>query len=206
MVKHQHASGEYNQRRRECEKAARLLAKWYPGIRALRDVSVDQLLQHSKDIPDKIYRRCRQVLEENERVRDGAQWLRVGNLNGFGELMRESHHSLRDLYEVSCREVDIMVEAAEGLLGYYGGRMTGGGFGGSTINLVDTANAQPLPSKSPTATGRRREFNPRYTFVRQPMAQELSSLGRGRGGHNPRKCKPRLQTLALACRCLHWQC
>jgi galactokinase len=141
MVKHQHAGGEYNRRREECEEGVRILAKWYPNIRALRDVSVDQLLRHSKDIPEKILRRCRHVVEENERVRNGARRLRAGDLKGFGELMRESHRSLRDLYEVSCRELNIMVEVAEGLPGYYGGRMTGGGFGGCSINLVAATDA-----------------------------------------------------------------
>lgn len=142
MVKHQHATGEYNQRRQECEEAVRLLAKWYPDIRALRDISANQLAQHAKDIPEKIYKRCRHVVEENERVLDAARCLRTGNLSGVGDLMRESHCSLRDLYEVSCPELDIMVEAAEGLAGYYGGRMTGGGFGGCTVNLVETTEAE----------------------------------------------------------------
>lgn len=141
MVKHQHAGGEYNRRREECEEGVRILAKWYPEIHALRDLSIDQLARHSNDLPEKIYRRCRHVVEENERVQDGARRLRAADLNGFGELMRESHRSLRDLYEVSCRELDIMVEAAEGLPGYYGGRMTGGGFGGSAINLVEATDA-----------------------------------------------------------------
>jgi len=141
-VKHEHASGEYNRRREECEEGVKILGAWYPEIRALRDLSIDRLLQHAKDVPEKIFRRCRHVVEENERVRDGARRLRAGDLNGFGERMRESHRSLRDLYEVSCRELDIMVEAAEGLPGYYGGRMTGGGFGGSTINLVEATDAE----------------------------------------------------------------
>jgi galactokinase len=140
MVKHQHASGEYNRRREECEEAVKLLAKWYPDLRALRDLSSRQLVQHSDEIPPGIFKRCRHVVEENERVIDGARCLRAGDLNGFGALMRESHVSLRDLYEVSCRELDLMVEFAEGLPGYYGGRMTGGGFGGSTINLVEEVN------------------------------------------------------------------
>jgi galactokinase len=142
MVKHQHAGGEYNRRREECEEGVRILAKWYPDICALRDLSVDQLVEHGKDVPEEIFRRCRHVVEENERVRDGARRLRAGDLNGFGELMRESHRSLRDLYEVSCHELDLMAEAAEGLPGYYGGRMTGGGFGGSTINLVEATDAE----------------------------------------------------------------
>jgi galactokinase len=150
MVKHQHASGEYNQRREECEEGVKILAKWYPDIRALRDLSINQLLQHSKDLPNKIFQRCRHVVEENERVRDGARCLRAGDLNGFGELMRQSHRSLRDLYQVSCRELDIMVELAEGLPGYYGGRMTGGGFGGSTINLVAATDAEAFADQIST--------------------------------------------------------
>lgn len=142
MVKHQHAGGEYNRRREECEEGVRLLAKWYPEIRALRDLSIDQLTRHSQEIPETIYKRCRHVVEENERVHNGARCLRAGDLKGFGQLMRESHRSLRDLYEVSCPELDIMCELAEGLPGYYGGRMTGGGFGGSTLNLVEAKDAQ----------------------------------------------------------------
>jgi galactokinase len=137
MVKHEHAGGEYNRRREECEEGVRILAKWYPEITALRDVSSGQLAAHGAEMPEKIFRRCLHVVVENERVQDGARRLRAGDLNGFGGLMRESHRSLRDLYEVSCRELDVMVEAAEGLPGYYGGRMTGGGFGGCTLNLVE---------------------------------------------------------------------
>jgi galactokinase len=142
MVKHQHAGGEYNRRREECEEGVRILARWYPGIRALRDVSGEQLAEHARDIPEKIFRRCRHVVEENVRVQEGARRLRAGDLNAFGELMRGSHRSLRDLYEVSCRELDLMVDAAEGLPGYYGGRMTGGGFGGCTVNLVEEKYAE----------------------------------------------------------------
>ena len=142
MVKHAHAGGEYNRRREECEAGARILAKWYPKIRALRDVSEEQLMKHAPEFPEKILRRCRHVVEENARVLEGGKRLRAGDLSGFGELMRESHRSLRDLYEVSCKELDLMVEAAEGLPGYYGGRMTGGGFGGCTLNLVVANDAQ----------------------------------------------------------------
>ncbi len=142
MVKHQHAGGEYNRRREECEEAVRILAKWYPQIGALRDVSREQLFLHEAEMPQKIFRRCRHVVEENERVREGGGRLRTGDLKGFGELMGESHRSLRDFYEVSCRELDVMVESAEGLPGYYGGRMTGGGFGGCTLNLVEAGHAE----------------------------------------------------------------
>lgn len=142
MVKHQHAGGEYNRRREQCEEGVRLLRKWLPEIHALRDVSGEQLMRHKGAIPETIFARCRHVVEENARVVDGAQQLRKGNVSAFGDLMRESHRSLRDLYEVSCRELDVMVEAAESLPGYYGGRMTGGGFGGCTLNLVEAAKAE----------------------------------------------------------------
>lgn len=141
MVKHEHASGEYNRRREECEAGVKILQKWYPEARALRDVSPSQLEEHAKDLPEITYRRCLHVVEENARVQDAARCLLAGDLAGFGGLMGASHRSLRDLYQVSCRELNVMVEVAEGLTGFYGGRMTGGGFGGSTVNLVNAADA-----------------------------------------------------------------
>jgi galactokinase len=141
MVKHEHASGEYNRRRSECEAGVKILSEWYPEVRALRDVSAQQLESHSKEMPTDIYQRCWHVVKENERVLDGSRWLAEGNLGRFGEAMRESHRSLRELYQVSCPELDLMVELAEDLPGYYGGRMTGGGFGGCTVNLVEAEHS-----------------------------------------------------------------
>lgn len=137
MVKHEHAGGEYNRRREECDEGVRLLSKWYPKIRALRDVSRENLEAHAADLPPTIYKRCSHIVNENQRVLDGSRALASADLRKFGDLMRESHNSLRDLYAVSCEELDLMVEAAEGLPGFYGGRMTGGGFGGCTVNLVN---------------------------------------------------------------------
>jgi galactokinase len=93
-------------------------------------------------MPPVIYKRCLHVVEENRRVLRSVDCLRSNDFEGMGRLMRESHVSLRDLYQVSCRELDLMVESASGLPGYYGGRMTGGGFGGSTVNLVSSAEAE----------------------------------------------------------------
>jgi galactokinase len=142
MVKHEHASGAYNRRREECDEGVKILTQWYPGIRALRDVSVEQLEQHKAEMPATIYKRCLHVVTENHRVQEGAQYLTAGDVSHFGDLMGESHRSLRDLFEVSCHELDVMAEIAASLEGYCGGRMTGGGFGGCTVNLVKTANAQ----------------------------------------------------------------
>lgn len=141
MVKHEHASGAYNRRRDECDEGVQILGQWYPNARALRDISVEQLEQHIAEIPATIYKRCLHVVSEDQRVLEGAKYLAAGDVGRFGNLMRESHRSLRDLFEVSCRELDVMVDIAESLEGYCGGRMTGGGFGGCTVNLVKAANA-----------------------------------------------------------------
>lgn len=142
MVKHDHATGAYNIRREECEEAVRRFAKWDPAVSALRDVSVELLDKHSHDLPATIAMRCTHVIRENQRTLDAAQALKDGDLARVGRLMRASHDSLRDLYEVSCKELDIMVDAAEGLPGFIGGRMTGGGFGGCTVNLVREEHAE----------------------------------------------------------------
>lgn len=142
MVKHELASSEYNRRREECDEGVRILSRWYPEIQALRDVSAEQLEKHAADLPVTIYQRCSHVVNENQRVLDGSRALGAGDVDRFGELMRASHVSLRDLYAVSCEELDIMVDAAEGLPGFYGGRMTGGGFGGCTVNLVAASEAE----------------------------------------------------------------
>ncbi len=146
-VKHDLATGEYNRRREECEEGVRRFAKWYPAIHALRDVTVEMLEPHLKDLPETIAKRCTHIVFENQRTLDAAQALAAGDLTRMGTLMRESHESLRDLYEVSCRELDIMVESAEGLPGFIGGRMTGGGFGGCTINLVREQDAESFAAQ-----------------------------------------------------------
>jgi len=141
MVKHSVAAGGYNQRRAESEAGVRILARHFPGIRALRDVSLEQLEQCSKELPEVVYRRCEHVIRENARVLEASRTLPVGDLARMGDLMRQSHESLRDLYEVSCPELNLMVSLAEGLPGCRGARMTGGGFGGCTVNLVDADKA-----------------------------------------------------------------
>ncbi len=141
MVKHDHANGGYNRRREECDEGVKILTRWYPNIRALRDISLEQLEQHVAEVPVTVYKRCLHVVSENQRVLEGGQYLTEADLSRFGDLMRQSHRSLRDLYEVSCPELDAMVEIAESLAGYCGGRMTGGGFGGCTVNLVKDADA-----------------------------------------------------------------
>ena len=147
MVKHELAFGEYNRRRADCEEAVRRLAGVLPGIRALRDVSLEQLETHRGVLSDVIYKRALHIVTENARVLDAADALRAGDIERFGKRMAESHRSLRDLYEVSCLELDLMVDLAYQQKGVYGARMTGGGFGGATINLVDSRYAGEFKEK-----------------------------------------------------------
>jgi len=138
MVKHEHASSGYNQRRAECEETVQRLGKVLPGIRSLRDVTLDQLELHRGTLSEVLYKRALHVIAENVRVLGATEALRAQDLERFGIRMAESHSSLRDLYEVSCVELDLMVDQASRQEGVYGARMTGGGFGGSTINLVES--------------------------------------------------------------------
>ena len=136
MVKHDLATGEYNVRRAECEAGVKHLAQALPNrhIAALRDVTMEELEKYGADLPPVIFKRCRHVISEDDRVLKSVKILEMGDIPGFGVLMAASHRSLRDDFEVSCRELDIMVEIATP--GALGARMTGGGFGGCTINLV----------------------------------------------------------------------
>ncbi len=131
-------SGNYNIRRAECETALHLLKRKMPAIESLRDVNVTDYDNYSWLLPKEIEKRARHVIEEIERTRAGRTCLEMGDIDSFGKCMNASHNSLRDLYEVSCPELDVMVEIAQSLEGCLGARMTGAGFGGCTVNLVET--------------------------------------------------------------------
>lgn len=135
-VKHELASSEYNARRAECERGVEILRQVLPGVRALRDVSVADLQACEERLPEPIRRRCRHIVTENARTLAAANALSAGDLEGMGRLMFLAHDSLRDDYEVSCAELDLLVEIARSTKGVIGARMTGGGFGGCTVNLV----------------------------------------------------------------------
>jgi len=137
-VKHALVSSAYNDRRRECERAVALLSqKDKPDVRALRDLELDDL-NLIEELPEPERRRARHVVTENKRTLQAAQALAASDVQELGGLMVGSHESLRDDFEVSCPELDIMVDLALSLKGVSGARMMGGGFGGSTISLVDS--------------------------------------------------------------------
>ena len=162
MVRHSVAGGEYNQRRRECEMAAEFFSGVVPGAKALRDISLEVFEKHASELPELVRKRCRHVITENARVIEAGEALARGDLRQFGALMRESHASLRDDFQVSCAELDIMVELAGQVEGVCGARMTGGGFGGCTINLVTSEKVEAFKAKVTEgyakATGRRAEI------------------------------------------------
>jgi galactokinase len=136
-VKHELSGGEYAERRAQCESASRKL-----GVAALRDATMAQLQAHRNELSDPEFRRARHAISEIARTRDAAAAIRACDWPRLGQLMYASHDSLRDDYEVSCRELDLLVDRARkiGLSGgVIGSRMTGGGFGGCTVSLVETA-------------------------------------------------------------------
>jgi galactokinase len=141
MVQHKLGTSEYNVRRTECEEGVRQLSKALPEIRALRDISLADLDNNRDLLSELIYKRCRHVVTENARTRAAASALQSGEITPLRQLMADSHRSLRDDYEVSCPELDIMVQLAMQQPGVLGARMTGGGFGGCTINLVPAAES-----------------------------------------------------------------
>ncbi|MCL4529411.1 MAG: galactokinase [Chloroflexi bacterium] len=126
----------YNDRRAACEEAVLVLREDLPGIKALRDVSVDDFYRLCSKLRKDVEKRARHIVEEIERTKQAIRLLENGNVREFGRLMNECHVSLRDLYEVSCPELDAMARIAQSLEGCYGARLTGAGFGGCTVNLV----------------------------------------------------------------------
>ncbi len=136
MVKHSIGGGEYGQRRRELEEGQAALIKAHPGTRDLGEATMEQLDSVRKEISEKAFMRCRHVITENGRVRAMKAVLAEGNAVKAGELMLLAHASERDDFQCSVAEVDFLVDTAASLEGCYGARLTGGGFGGCTVNLV----------------------------------------------------------------------
>jgi galactokinase len=130
------AASEYNVRRAQCEQAVAALREGLPAVKALRDVSPEQFLQESWRLDTLTGRRARHVVSEDDRVLRAIAALRAGRLADFGALMDDSHESLRFDYEVSSRELDVLVGAARQVDGCVGARLTGAGFGGCTVSLV----------------------------------------------------------------------
>lgn len=146
-IKHELGSSAYNDRIVECEEGVHIMQTKYPDINALRDISMQQLSSLNGVLPDVIHKRCYHVVSENDRVLESVSAIKHHQLSLLGELMMSSHRSLRDNYDVSCEELDIMVDIALKIPGVLGARLTGGGFGGCTVNLVELEHVDNFVAK-----------------------------------------------------------
>lgn len=135
-VKHSLGDSEYNTRRKQCEEGVALVKKHHPEVASLRDVTPEMLEQHVKPADSLIYRRCKYVVEENIRLLTGCEDLMRGDLQALGQKMYRTHEGLSKEYEVSCKELDFLVDYVKGNSAVLGARMMGGGFGGCTINII----------------------------------------------------------------------
>jgi galactokinase len=138
-VSHSLASSEYNTRRKECEQGVEIIKKEHPVVKSLRDASLQQLMGCRKDMTEKVFLRCTHVISENQRVMDATAALSKGDLFTVGKLIYRSHFSLQHDYEVSCAELDFLVKKTLDKEFIVGSRMMGGGFGGCTLNIVESA-------------------------------------------------------------------
>lgn len=135
-VKHALSSSAYNTRRLECAEGVRMLQEAGEDVNSLRDATLPMLEKYVKPQNETIYRRCKFIVEENQRLLTACEALKAGDLETLGQKMYASHAGLQHEYEVSCKELDFLVNAVRGREGVIGARMTGGGFGGCTINIV----------------------------------------------------------------------
>ena len=165
QIKHALASSEYNTRRVECEQGLKIIQEKYPTVKTFRDISMEQveacMASNTSLNTTKIYQRCKYVVEEIARVQLAVKDLQKGDMQAFGKKMFETHEGLSKLYEVSCPELDFLVNAVSHNENVLGARMMGGGFGGCTINIIKTTAVVEI-TKALTA---------RYTKV---MQKELS--------------------------------
>lgn len=148
LVQRALAASEYNVRRGQCEAGVKLLRKHAPGLSSLRDVTLELLESHRAELDPVIYKRCDYVVRENSRVEAACSDLKKGDFIAFGRRMNDSHTGLRDDYQVSCRELDVLVDAAGEVPGVLGARMMGAGFGGCTINLVEETAVGALQERT----------------------------------------------------------
>jgi galactokinase len=156
---------EYNTRRAQCEAGVAALARTNPGIRSLRDVTPELLESAAAELDPVVLRRCRHVVAENERVRKTVAALEAGDITAVGEAFAAGHASCRDLFEISSVELDALVEVANGVPGVVAARMTGGGFGGCTVNLVEPDAVDRLRASVETDYATRTSLTPMVLLV-----------------------------------------
>ncbi len=175
-VKHSLVNSPYNERRNQCEEGVRLLQSKLDGVSALRDVTSAQLEEYKAFFPPLVYQRCKHVVTENERVLQAVEALKHGAIEQFGDLLNQSHDSLRDDYEVSCPEIDTLVEIARSIDGTMGARITGGGFGGCTVNIVKEAALERFQRRLCEEYAKRTEITADIYIVRAEDGARLETV------------------------------
>jgi galactokinase len=174
MVKHELGSSEYNKRRKECEEGVKIFKTKYSEINSLRDPDISKFHEVESQMPEIVKKRCRHIITENNRVAQSIESLKENDMIRFGKMLNGSHDSLRDDYEVSCKELDIMVNLARGIEGVYGARVTGGGFGGCTVNLVRADKSEIFIEEIKKLYCKETKLIPDvYTFLPSDGAKEI---------------------------------
>ncbi len=167
-VEHNLASSEYNIRRAQCEEGVRILQSRNPGIGSLRDANMELLRQCRGQMPEVVYLRCKYVIEENIRVLDFCQALVDKDFNGMGRLLKTAQSGMKNEYEITCPEIDFLVDFAYDYPGVIGARMMGGGFGGCTLNIVDHRKEADFVEKMMAA------YKRRFGFGTSPIKVRIS--------------------------------
>jgi galactokinase len=177
MVKHAHSGGAYRDRVRECAAAVEGIAQVCPDVKSLRDVSPARFAAVSSRLSDLVARRARHVVTEDARVNRFVEASASGDVSGMGKLMVESHRSLQHDYEVSCAELDFLVDTALAIDGVHGSRMTGGGFGGCTVTLLRSDSVVPFSTAITQAYEKQFHITPRiYTCEPSEGAGEVKNF------------------------------
>jgi galactokinase len=169
-VKHNLAASEYNSRRQQCEKGVALIMEHHPSVKSLRDVNIEMLKQYVEPVDPLVYQRCKYVVQENERLLGACEDLKHGDIKALGEKMYQTHMGLRYYYDVSCKELDFLVEYVKNIPAVAGARMMGGGFGGCTINLVKEDAIEELVKNISTA------YN---EAIKLPLTAYIASIENG---------------------------
>jgi len=143
-VKHNLASSEYNNRRKQCEEGVAVIAQDHPQVKSLRDVDMAMLNKHAAALDPLVFKRCKYVVQENKRLLGACEDLKLSDIQALGIKMYETHEGLRKDYEVSCKELDFLVNYVKAIPAVAGARMVGGGFGGCTINLVQNEAVEKI--------------------------------------------------------------
>ena len=176
MVSHSLASSEYNTRRQECEEAVNLINQRFPEVKSLRDVNLSRLEEFRNSLPEVLYKRAHYVISENDRVLKSVEAIRQEDIDKFGLLMYESHQGLRNYYEVSCVELDFLVDLSTEYNAVKGARMMGGGFGGCTINLIEEDAVEEFIKVASEAYQNQFNIKPEAIVVSPEQGTHLSKI------------------------------